>query len=98
VQCESCHGPGSSHIKDGRDRWMKRDLEIDTAAHILIPNERICVRCHRSQSPTWDPERYTLPNGTKKGFDFQQAFAKIMHPLLAPFVEEPAEPEKPDSK
>jgi len=87
VQCESCHGPGERHVADGRARWMDGDREVDTAARILRPNERTCVRCHRRQSPTWDPERYALPDGRTTGFDFQQAFAKIAHRLLEGFVE-----------
>ena len=81
IQCESCHGPGSNHVVDGRRYWMEKDPAANTAAHIVRPDQRACVQCHRRQSPTWDPARYSLPNGQTTGFDFQQAFAKIAHPL-----------------
>ena len=82
VQCESCHGPGSLHVADGRHRWINGDTSVDTLANIIRPDGRACNQCHRRQSPTWDPERYELPGGRTTGFDFQQAFAKIAHPLL----------------
>jgi cytochrome c553 len=87
VQCETCHGPGSLHVPDGRHRWINRDASVDTLANIIRPDGRACVRCHRRQSPTWDPERYALPGGQTTGFDFQQAFAKIAHPILVSMAE-----------
>ena len=86
IQCESCHGPGSNHVVDGRRYWMEKDPTANMAAHIVRPDQRACVQCHRRQSPTWDPARYTLANGQTTGFDFQQAFAKIAHPLQKGFL------------
>ena len=59
---------------------MKKD-EIDDSMEmkILIPNVKTCLKCHNDESPTWDPEKYTLEDGTKAGFDFEQAFATIAH-------------------
>ena len=96
VQCESCHGQGSRHVPDGRRYWMEGDRTVDTAANIVRPNDRACAQCHRRNSPTWDPKRYSLPGGRTTGFDFQQAFAKIAHPLLKHFDDDDDPTEKED--
>lgn len=88
VQCESCHGAGAQHLPDGRKHWLGRDVSVDFTVHILRPNERTCAQCHRRQSPTWDPNRYALPDGRTTGFDFQQALEKITHPLKRHFAED----------
>lgn len=99
VQCEACHGAGAQHVPDGRRHWLGRDESVDFTAHIVRPNERTCVQCHRRQSPTWDPTRYTLPEGRTTGFDFQQAFEKIAHPLKRHFAEDfNAKPGRPAKK
>ena len=90
VQCESCHGPGSRHVEDGRKYWMEGDTTIDIAANIIRPREPDCLTCHNPQSPTWDPERYTLQDGKTAGFHFRQAFEKIAHPLLEELADEGA--------
>lgn len=87
VDCASCHGTGSRHVADGRNHLLGRDLSVDFAAGIQTPNERTCRQCHRRQSPTWDPQRYT-ENGRPTGFSFQQAFEKIAHPLHRKFQED----------
>lgn len=79
VQCESCHGPASLHIKDGKARKMKKDMSVDISAHIVRPDKKTCVKCHNEESPTWDPNKFTLADGTKAGFDFDQAWEKIKH-------------------
>lgn len=40
---------------------------------------------HNDENPTWDPEKYTLKDGTKAGFDYEQAVKVIAHknPLKA---------------
>ena len=98
VQCESCHSQGSRHVTDGRRYWMEGDRTVDTAANIVRPDGRVCAQCHRRNSPTWDPKRYSLPGGRTTGFDFQQAFAKIAHPLLKRFGDDTGPVEKEDSK
>jgi len=80
VQCESCHGAGSLHQKDGQQVLLKKDTTIDIAAHLVKPDEKLCTTCHNSDSPSWNPEQYTLEDGTKVGFDFKQASKKIEHP------------------
>ena len=77
VQCESCHGPASLHMDDAKKKMKKE--EVDMAAHIGHPKKEACAQCHNDGSPTWNPERYTLDDGTKKGFDFDKAWEKIKH-------------------
>jgi cytochrome c554/c'-like protein len=64
VSCESCHGPGG-------DYWplnVMKDRGKATAAGLIIPNEKTCLRCHNAESPRPKP------------FDFKTAFAQIAHP------------------
>lgn len=81
VQCESCHGPSSLHIKDGQALKMhpEKVAEVDMKAHRVVPDEAMCKACHNDKSPTWDPARYALDGGQKAGFDYKQALAKIQH-------------------
>lgn len=82
VQCETCHGPGSAHVTDGREVMFKKKTaaEIDWMANLKKVEEALCRECHNEESPTWNPEKYTLEDGSKAGFDFEQAKAKIAHP------------------
>jgi len=81
VECESCHGPGKdyrkkkimSKVKDARKKGL-----WDAGK-----NEGICLACHNSKSPTFDPKRYTLPDGSTVGFAFEEAKEKISHPIPA---------------
>ncbi|MEI8201436.1 MAG: multiheme c-type cytochrome [Bacteroidota bacterium] len=63
VSCETCHGPGSTYkspaIMRSREEAMKNGL--------IIPDEKTCLKCHNSESPTF------------KGFDFATYSAKISH-------------------
>ncbi len=81
VQCETCHGPASLHVKDGQARKMKKDMSVDPSVHIARADENTCRKCHNEESPTWNPERYTREDGTKTGFDFEQAWKKIEHAI-----------------
>jgi len=73
VGCESCHGPGS--LYKAMDVMNKSKYQADRpAAHarsvemgLIIPDEKTCVTCHNSKSPTF------------KGFDFAAAKEKIKH-------------------
>jgi len=64
VSCESCHGPGS----DYKAINVMKDLAASKAAGLIIPDEKTCVTCHNSESPTF------------KAFDFKTMWAKIQHP------------------
>jgi len=77
VQCESCHGPGSGY----RKKKIMSDRDQAVAKGLILPKADTCTGCHNDKSPAWDPERYTLPDGTKAGFDFDQAVAAIAHPI-----------------
>jgi len=80
VQCESCHGPASEHVKDGKALKLApaKIAETDIKAHITVPNEAMCVGCHNNSAPSWKDDRYTV-DGKKVGFDFKQAWEKIKH-------------------
>lgn len=81
IQCESCHGPSSEHLKDARVLKFtpEKISEMDIRAHLLPVTEETCRGCHNDTSPTWKDDRYTLESGEKVGFDFEQAGAKIAH-------------------
>ncbi len=73
IQCESCLGPGleyktvkimsSSKYKSQRDVQHKLALE----AGLVIPDEKICTKCHNKRSPAF------------KGFDYKIYYEKIQH-------------------
>lgn len=79
VQCESCHGPSSLHLEDGKKLMMKKGEGLDVLANIIRPEASSCTKCHNDENPTWNPEKYTLENGEKDGFDFEEAYALISH-------------------
>jgi len=79
VQCESCHGPASLHVADAKKFKMAKDASIDMSKNILKPDAKVCTQCHTDESPSWNPERYTLEDGSKAGFDFKQAWKEIAH-------------------
>jgi hypothetical protein len=77
VQCEACHGAG----KDFRKKKYMIDVEVAESRGLIPQNKEVCLSCHNDESPAWDPERYTLADGTKAGFDYDQAVAAIAHPV-----------------
>ena len=79
VQCESCHGPG----RDYRKKKVMADPERARARGLWDAAEdaTICAKCHNERSPTFDAKRYSLPRGGTAGFDFEQAKARIPHPI-----------------
>ncbi len=75
VSCESCHGPGADYQK--KSIMQNHD---DAVANGMVADAKTrCVVCHNDTGPTWNPERYTLPDGTTTGFDLTQAYEKIKH-------------------
>ncbi|MFQ5415527.1 MAG: multiheme c-type cytochrome [Myxococcota bacterium] len=78
VQCESCHGAGKDYRK--KKIMIDQDLAISKGL-IYPPKEDGCRSCHNDDSPAWKPDRYTLADGTKVGFDFEQAVKAIEHPV-----------------
>lgn len=70
VQCESCHGPASLHLPDGKALKFAKDdkPDIDLLAHITRPDEEVCTKCHNEESPGFT------------GFDFDEYVAMIAHP------------------
>ena len=77
VQCESCHGPGADYRK--RDRMSSRKRAM--RAGLWESSIEVCERCHNSESPTWDQERYVRADGTRTGFAYEQAVERIAHPI-----------------
>ncbi len=79
VQCESCHGPG----RDFRKKKIMSDRKKALAKGLWPADEdpAICITCHNPQSPTWDPERFTLDDGRSVGFDFELGKKRIAHPI-----------------
>jgi len=70
IQCESCHGPGSGY----RKKKTMSDRDKSLAAGMWEPgkDEKICVKCHNADSPTWDPA---------VGFDYEKGKEQISHPI-----------------
>lgn len=64
VSCESCHGPGSAY----KSPSVMKDKAKAMAAGMIVPDEKLCVKCHNKESPNF------------KGFDFKTYTAKIAHP------------------
>ncbi|MFC2114347.1 multiheme c-type cytochrome [Bacteroidota bacterium] len=63
VTCEACHGPGSAY----KSASVMRDRKAAVAKGMIIPDEKLCKKCHNSESPTF------------KGFDYAKYLAKIAH-------------------
>ena len=78
VSCESCHGPGKNYKKM---QTMKSKEQAKAAG--LLDAKDSCILCHNDKAPSWKADRYTLKDGSKSGFDFEQAYAKIKHPVPA---------------
>jgi len=77
VQCEACHGPGEKY------KTMSAMKDPEKAAKLgrIKGDKQTCLGCHNDTSPTWDPERYTTKDGKKVGFDYEQMWPKIAHPM-----------------
>jgi len=79
VVCESCHGPGKNY----KSRSVMQDRQQAIAGGLVYPATKSCALCHNESNPTWKADRYTTKDGKKVGFDVEQAYEKIKHPLPA---------------
>lgn len=77
VSCESCHGAGSDYKK----KKIMKDHDLSVANGMTAEPKKECVQCHNDKNPTWDNTKYKLADGTTSGFDFDQAWEKIKHPI-----------------
>lgn len=64
VGCESCHGAGSGY----KSKKTMEDHAASIAAGMIVPDATTCTGCHNESNPT------------HKGFNFEEAVAKIAHP------------------
>ncbi len=64
VGCEACHGAGKDYAKQD----IMKDLKASIEKGFVLPTEKVCVKCHNKESPTF------------KEFDFKEAAKKIAHP------------------
>ena len=80
VQCETCHGAGAKHMEAGKQKMFKKDETVDPKQFVAKIDEATCTKCHNAESPTWKADKYTKADGTKAGFDFEEAKKKITHP------------------
>ncbi|MBI5685181.1 MAG: cytochrome C554 [Verrucomicrobia bacterium] len=79
VGCESCHGPGKNY----KSRSVMQNRQEAIAGGMIYPATKSCAQCHNESSPTWKADRYTTKDGKKVGFDAEQAYEKIKHPVPA---------------
>lgn len=67
VGCEACHGAGSDYKKMD----VMKDKTKAIAAGLVIPDAKVCEKCHNAKSPTF------------KSFDFAEMAKKIEHKMPA---------------
>ncbi|MGH0037334.1 MAG: multiheme c-type cytochrome [Myxococcota bacterium] len=79
VQCESCHGPGRDYRK--KSIMSNRGEALTKGLWEAGKDSGLCTRCHNDRSPTFDPERYVLPDGSTLGFEFDLAKQRILHEI-----------------
>jgi hypothetical protein len=65
VGCESCHGAGEHY---GKDEVFKKGKDAAVALGLIEPNEKVCLKCHNKESPSY------------KEFDFKARLEEIKHP------------------
>lgn len=75
VQCESCHGAGEEYSY----KKVMENIEEARVNGLIMPTEETCRKCHNPESPTWDPERDSTPDGKKVGFYFPLRWKMIEH-------------------
>ena len=65
VGCESCHGAGGDYAKDD---VFKKGKEEAIKLGLVVPDEKVCVKCHNKESPSY------------KEFNFAKMAKDIAHP------------------
>ena len=65
VSCEVCHGPGSAY----KSISIMKDKEKFLANGGILPDEKVCIKCHNEKSPT------------NKEFKFEEMVKKIAHSI-----------------
>jgi hypothetical protein len=56
------------------------DLDLAKSNDLVKPKAKDCVTCHNDERPARKPDRYSRDQGSKVGFDFDQAAKAIAHP------------------
>ena len=69
VGCESCHGAGGNYYKKSTMISITAGEIEGASVGLMRPDEATCTGCHNDKSPTF------------KGFNFEEASAKIAHPI-----------------
>ncbi len=69
VGCESCHGAGSEYKSMKVMKAITAGTTDGATVGLISPTAETCTGCHNEESPTF------------KGFNFEEASAKIAHPI-----------------
>ena len=69
VGCESCHNAGQNYYKKKTMIALVKGEITPESVGLKIPDEATCLTCHNDESPAF------------KGFNFEEAKAKIAHPI-----------------
>lgn len=77
VSCESCHSAGADYKK----KKVMKDYDLSVTNGMNPEPKKECLNCHNDKNPTWDNTKYKLADGTTSGFDFDQAWEEIKHPI-----------------
>jgi hypothetical protein len=54
VSCETCHGPGSGY----KVATTMKDKAKSIAAGMIVPDEKLCRKCHNKESPNYKEFNY----------------------------------------
>lgn len=65
VSCEVCHGPGSAY----KSISIMKNREKFLANGGILPDEKVCIKCHNKKSPTF------------KEFQYEEMVKKIAHSI-----------------
>lgn len=69
VGCESCHGPGSTYKSSKVMKAITSGTTEGVSVGLVAITAETCTGCHNEESPTF------------KGFNYEEAMAKIAHPI-----------------